>query len=180
MSKMTITEALAEVKLITKKINNKFAFVTANFARSSALKDPFEKDGGAAQVIGAEWQAIADLQKRLTAIRSQIQKSNLENAVEIEGHTATVAEWLAWRKEVATSQRQMLQDLNNRVNVSRTNFQNTMQKSKEQNPNSFVDQELVFHLNPKQLAERLQKHDDIMAKLDGRLSAHNAVTTIEL
>lgn len=39
---MTITEALAEIKTIGKRLEKKRAAIAGNLARDSRLKDPFE------------------------------------------------------------------------------------------------------------------------------------------
>jgi hypothetical protein len=64
MTEITITEALADVKTIDKRIEKKKYFVQSYLVRQERLKDPLEKDGGATKVIHQERQAIQDLQER--------------------------------------------------------------------------------------------------------------------
>jgi hypothetical protein len=76
MSKITITEALAEIPTIVKRIDKKQEFILNFLYRQSAVRDPHEKDGGSSELIKREMQAIDDLQARLVKIRSSIQLAN--------------------------------------------------------------------------------------------------------
>ncbi|MFA5152932.1 MAG: hypothetical protein WC554_10255, partial [Clostridia bacterium] len=100
MSKITITEALAEVPTISKRIEKKQEFIRSFLSRQSAVRDPHEKDGGSSVLIQRELQGIKDLQQRLIDIRSAIQNANAENVITVEGTTQTIADWLTWRREV--------------------------------------------------------------------------------
>lgn len=53
---ITITEALAEIKTIGKRIDSKKQFVTSHLARQDGVKDPLEKDGGSAELLKRERQ----------------------------------------------------------------------------------------------------------------------------
>src|SRR6266850_8251735 len=104
MGKMTITEALQEIKTIGKRLEKKRLAVSDKLARDTRIKDPLEKDGGSEKFVREERQAIGDLEKRIVAIRTAIQRSNLITMVPIDGNQGTVAEWLTWRREVSAGQ----------------------------------------------------------------------------
>src|SRR6266851_1458935 len=94
---MTITEALAEIKTIGKRLEKKKQAVLANIGRDSRLKDPLEDS---VKYVAQERQAIEDLEKRIVAIRTAIQKKNLETPCTVGENTFMVQEWLNLRKEV--------------------------------------------------------------------------------
>ena len=48
---ITITEALAEIPTIEKRITKKQEFITNYLFRVSSTRDPHEKDGGSAELI---------------------------------------------------------------------------------------------------------------------------------
>ena len=70
MSKLTITEALAEIKTIEKRIDKKRQSLQPYIARMDGVKDPLEKSGGSAAFIKAERQAIGDLQNNTNHFKS--------------------------------------------------------------------------------------------------------------
>jgi len=94
MEKTTITEALAEIPTITKRIQKKQEFILNYLYRSSSVRDPHEKDGGAQLLISREIQAINDLQYRIVSIRAAIQEANRNNTITIGNTTKTIADWL--------------------------------------------------------------------------------------
>src|SRR5437762_2223860 len=98
---ITITEALAELKTLQKRIEKKREFVVTFLARQDGLKDPLGNDGGSFVALGRELQAIHDLDARRVLIRTNIQKINQSTPITVENVTRTIAEWLTWRKEVA-------------------------------------------------------------------------------
>ena len=65
MSKTTITEALAEIPTIQKRIKAKQDFILGYLYRQSTTRDPHEGSGGSATLISRELQAIGDCNKDL-------------------------------------------------------------------------------------------------------------------
>ena len=53
---ITITEALAEIKTVGKRVEKKREFIKSFLARQDGIKDPLEKDGGSYQAIARERQ----------------------------------------------------------------------------------------------------------------------------
>ncbi len=66
---MTITEALAEIKTIGKRLEKKKQAVLTNIGRDSRLKDPLDDS---VKFVKEERQAIEDLEKRIVTIRTAI------------------------------------------------------------------------------------------------------------
>lgn len=87
MAGITITEALAEIKTIGKRIEKKREFIGGFLARQDGVRDPLEKDGGSAKAIAGERQSVNDLEDRIVALRRGIQRANDETSVTINGIT---------------------------------------------------------------------------------------------
>lgn len=177
----TITEALAEIKTIGKRIEKKRQSVATYLARDSRLKDPLEKDGGSAKFIISERQGIADLENRIVAIRTAIQKSNLQTQTAIGNRTLTVAEWLTWRREVAGGTQGFLNGLNAGIRGIREKAQKEgatiVQTATDSDGKSL--REVIVNIDEKALLEEQENLEKTLGDLDGRLSLLNATTVIE-
>ena len=178
MTKITITEALAEIPTIEKRIEKKQEFIRSFLYRQSAVRDPHEKDGGSAELIKRELQAITDLQTRLVKIRALIQEANAKNTITIGDQTNTIVDWLTWRREVAPRQQSFLQDIANRLNGMRREANNKGVSVCDKDAGYSLD--IVVNLNEKELAEKIENMEIILGALDGQLSLKNATITIEL
>jgi hypothetical protein len=174
---ITVTEALAEVPTIAKKIAHKQQFVQDFLHRPSAVRDPHEKDGGSVELIKRELQAIADLEQRLICIRSGIARSNATTQITIGAATRTVGDWLTWRREIAETQRMRLNGMSGILRQLRAKATQQGVKVSE-NPEGFTD--YVININEKDLSDQIEMLDTTLGTLDGQLSLRNATTTISL
>lgn len=186
MSKLTITEALQEIKTIGKRLEKKRLSVAQYLARDARVRDPLERDGGSEKFIGQERQAITDLESRVIAIRTAIQFSNLNSSIKVGSIQRTVAEWLTWRREISGGAKQFLGTLANGL----LNVRNEVQKkggkliaaavavNESVGPND--PPHVVVNLDEKKLIEEQEQMEEILGTLDGKLSLFNATTTIEL
>jgi len=180
---ITITEALAELTTIGKRLTKKQDFVNTYLARPEGLKDPFEKQGGSPELLGRELQAIKDLALRHLSIRIAIQRANQTTTITVGGITQSVAEWLTWRKEVAPT----LTTFNTRLRTTLEQTRRTAQQrgsavvsasvsvAGEAKPTDFV-----VNLDESQLNKDAETLEEILGTLDGQLSLKNATTTIEV
>lgn len=176
----TITEALAEIKTIGKRIEKKRQSIATYLARDSRLKDPLEKDGGSAKFIASERQGISDLESRIVAIRTAIQRSNLATVATIGNRTLSVSEWLTWRREVSAGAQQFLASLNNGVRSVREKAQKEVVRSV--GAEGTIEQkalEVVVNVDEKVLLEEQENLEKTLGELDGRLSLLNATTIVE-
>ena len=178
MDKMTITEALAEVKLLLAKIAKKKEVVLVNVTRYSHVADPFIKDGGGKEMVRRELQAIRDLDIRLVRIRLAIARANLATKLTIGTVERTITEWLAWRKEVADGERSLLMAIAGNVNKTA--------KQAEQNPPAYKDEtgkvkiaDLLYNVDADAINLEAQGIDEVLGVLDGKLSLLNATTVVE-
>jgi len=183
---MTITEALAEIKTIGKRLEKKRQAVLANIGRDSRLKDPLE--GGSVEYVKRERQAIEDLEKRIVAIRSAIQRSNLGTTTKVGDNEMSIQEWLNFRREIASPRQLFLASMNQaikqirdkvqreggRVNFAAAAAQATVTTGEKQ------PIEILIHLDEKTLLEEQEGLEKVLGDLDGKLSLLNATTVIEV
>ena len=179
MEKITITEALAEIGTIEKRVQKKRQFVADYLYRQDALKDPLEKEGGTFAAIERATQSISDLEERKLTIRREVAKANASEVVSIDGRERTVADWLVWRREVAPQLGQFYGQLRNQINAVRNEATKagyvTVAAGAEARPG-----DVVININEMQLVEDTEKLEEILGQLDGKLSLKNATTFIEL
>jgi DNA repair exonuclease SbcCD ATPase subunit len=177
---MTITEALAEIKTIEKRINSKREFIKTYAIRIESLKDPLEKDGGSAKLIEQEFQAIDDLEQRLVKLRREIAFKNDLTFVEVEGVNNSIAHWLVWRREVAPRKRAFLSSLRQHILMFRD--QARRQYVHRYTKDDEIDQQLevIVNVREQELAQLQEKFENILGQLDGKLSLKNATVTLDV
>lgn len=173
---MTITEALAELKTNSKKIQKKAEVVLAYLWRPDSLKDPLEKQGGSLQFVREEMQSINDLLERNVMIRSAIARVNAKTNITIAGHERTIEEWLVWRRDISPIQL----NLSNRIRSALNNAHNYVHKVPTAGNTIAVDRpaEVIINLNEAEFARSAENLEEILGQLDGQLSLKNA--TIQL
>lgn len=180
MSKLTITESLAEIKTINARILKKREAVMRYFARDGRLRDPLESDGGSIEFVKRERQAINDLENRLVAIRCAIQASNLASKVMVGEQSRSVAEWLNWRREVSEQAKNFLATMTNTLNKVRQECLKQGWQVTEKDSGATQTGEVIVSVNERQLAKETESMDQLLGELDGKLSLLNATTTIEV
>ena len=163
MTKLTIHEAFAEIKLIESKIEKNLQEGLEYSSREAGYVDPLEKEGGSANFVVARLQAIRDLNDRLIAIKLAMEKANLEHAITIGDKTASVAQWLLFRRF--------------------THYHNAVSKMLRQtrrlNPTTDNDEGFVINFNREELIKTDEKLSQVLSELDSKLSVFNALTVIE-
>jgi hypothetical protein len=179
MAQITITEALAELKTIDKRIEKKREFVLSYLLRQEMFKDPLEKDGGSAAAIRRELQSIHDLEERKIAIRRAINAANEAASITTGGQTRTIADWLVWRREVAPKLSQFLASLRSRIEQAR---QEAARKgaSLTTSAETARPNDVVVNINEQELARQIETLEEALGHLDGQLSLKNATLMIEV
>lgn len=178
---MTITEALAEIKTVEKRIASKREFVKNYLARSEGLKDPLEKDGGSAKGIAEARQAIGDLESRVVELRRLIQSANEKTTITVEGETRSIADWLIWRREVAPGTQRFLNSLSTTINSMRSQAQSrgfNMVGINAVNTTDLKPTDVLVMIDEKKLADDVEKLQTILGSLDGQLSLKNATVMV--
>lgn len=176
MSEMTITEALAEMKTLEKRIAKKRQFVADFLWRPERLKDPLDKQGGSVAAVQEARQSIDDLCKRAVDIRLAIQDANESATITVAGVTKSIAEWLVWRREVAPGQQQFINNMRMNINRMREEAQQKGIHVTATEAASLDD--VVVNVDEKALAAEAEQIEEVLGALDGQLSLKNATVTI--
>jgi hypothetical protein len=176
---LTITEGLAEIKTIGKRIAKKREFIFGFLFRQETMKDPLANEGGSKAAIQRERQAVADLETRIVAIRAAIQKANTETQITVEGDTRSIQDWLVWRREVAPNLQSFVQNALQRCASIR---QQAAQKSVPVRTDSTTEvvNDVTVNIDEQALSQESEKLVAILGTLDGQLSLKNATTVIGL
>lgn len=179
---ITITEALAEIKTISKRVAKKRDNLAPYLARVEAMKDPLVKDGGSVEFVRKERQSIKDLEERIVELRRAIALANAETTLAVNGDTRTIADWLTWRREVAPGQQQEIASLRNVIEQARSqaqkqgvNFVSAVAQVGDSKP-----QDIIVNVSESDLAEEADKLQEVLGTLDGLLSLKNATTKIKV
>jgi hypothetical protein len=182
VSELTITEALAEIKTIEKRIDKKREFIRSYLSRPEGVKDPLAKQGGSEENIRREMQAVLDLENRTVNLRRGIQRANERTEVTIEGTTRSIADWLVWRRDAAPHHQQFLNHLRASLNQVRENAKRSGASlvsatavTGDTKPN-----DIVVNIDEQKLANDIEQFEIIMGKLDGILCLKNATVTIDI
>lgn len=179
---LTITEALAETKTIEKRLTKKRETIAQYLGRQEKVKDPLAADGGSVQFIQREEQAIRDLEERLISIRRAILLANTETPLAINGDSRSIQDWLTWRREVAPKQKDYLGKVRAGIEALRRECQ---QKglaviSATASVGDAQPNDVWVNVSEKELAERIEKLEEVLGTLDGQLSLKNATTVVAL
>src|SRR5262245_45220365 len=169
MAQITITEALAEVKTIDKRIEKKREFVLDYLLRQEMFKDPLEKEGGSVSAIKRELQAIRDLEERKILIRRSIQQANERNTVTVGKQTRSIADWLVWKREVAPVQQKYLASIRTKIEQAR---QEAVRRGAALSPSAEAAKpnDVIVNINEQELARQIEDLEEVLGKLDGQLS----------
>jgi hypothetical protein len=181
MTKMTITEALAEIKLITSKLEKKRARVWDNLIRIEQQEDPLKHEGGSVAYLASEVQSIAALEENMIKIRGAIMSANLLHVAEVMGKTQTIYEWLVWKREIVTNIKAFYQVIYTKTKEKLEYARKTPQVIAK--PDASVTPELAKiepNLNYMEFSKKYEEVCDILSKLDGVLSLKNATIMIEV
>jgi adenosyl cobinamide kinase/adenosyl cobinamide phosphate guanylyltransferase len=167
--KLTITEALADLKTINKRIEKKREYITTYLVMESKI-----------HLIRRERQAIADLEKRFVDIRTAIQRANHENMILIEDRNKTISEWLTWRKEISAGEKAFTSKIRQAVINARTQAatKGWAVVPSGQPTKDFTD--LVVNVDEGELAKQAEQIELVLGKLNGLLSLKNATTLIDV
>lgn len=170
---MTITEALAEIAMLEKRLESKRTFVLSHLVRSDRLRDPHEKAGGSMELVKRELQGIDDLMLRKIFLRTQINKKNMETQLLVGTITRSIAEWLIWRREVLPGADRFSQIMLAKINSTRADAAKRQSTVAGEKPD-----DVIVNINEKDFHEYLEQMVEITGALDGKLSLHNATTLI--
>lgn len=170
---ITITEALSEVNLLKKKIEDADVGIRSMLVRAAHVPDLYAHHGGAEEVVRKTQQSSSDLRKRLIEIRSKISEANIKNQLTINGETRSIFDWLSWKREIYPGLERSLKEQIQTIKAS-------VQKESER-PEVWKDHEgkvqivtYIRNADLKTLEDEYLRLVDTYGKLDGQLSLKNA------
>lgn len=206
--KMTIHEALSELKVLNSRINKEIrnaTFCTVNKHSNTKIDGKLIDEWKAN--VKAQYQKITDLIRRRTAIKKAVVRSNAVTEVTIGGETMTVAEAIEYKDVGIDFTENLLEKISNQRNLAMTSLKNNEEAleakanahivalfgSKDNDIDSdtiettkknFIDSNMLDYIDPinteKVITELFDKIDVFRSKVDSALSVSNATTTIEI
>jgi hypothetical protein len=177
---MTISEGLAEIKTIAKRIEKKREFVRGFLFRQDQMRDPLEKEGGSFERVRAERQAIADLLNEVVKIRSGIVRANSEVKVTINGTERSIADWLVWRRDVSKLVGECLGELQANLKSMRAQAQQKGLAVIGADKGAQAASDIIVNVNESELLKEVEAHEQTLGTLDGALSTINATNLISV
>lgn len=177
-SEITITEALAEIKTLTKRIESTRDFVLKYGVRQGSTIDPLDDGGGSHVVVPQKLQSLKDLLMRKVAIRTAINEVNAATPLTVSGKTMSVAEWIIWRRDVFPAEIQAYRALQSKVLDARHQCQNAnIRLIEDGKPPERVNEAGCF-IPESEISNHIEKLVEIESTLDGQLSLVNAITRV--
>lgn len=175
---ITITEALAEINLIKKKIDDAEVGIRTMLVRASHVPDFYQEHGGAALMITKTQQSIRDLRTRFLSIRSGISKANIENQISVNGETKTIFDWLTWKREIYQPLEKALKEQIHTLKQSAEKEAARPEVWKDQDGRTQLVS-YVRNADLKTLEDEYNRIVEVYGKLDGQLSLKNATIVIQ-
>ena len=174
---MLITECLADLKTVKKRIESANETVQRYLARQEHRKDPLLTKGGSTLVIQGEIQSVRDLAEKQVQTRLAIARTNDQAKLTVQGVTRTVSEWLVWRREAAPILASQYKTIFSKIDqVRKEALKAGVQVTSGQPGN---DNDVVIHVDEVAIKQESEKLDAILGELDGKLSIHNATTEMK-
>lgn len=176
----TITEGLADLKTLRKRIDKKRESLGPYLARAEAIRDPLEKQGGSAKHIEQEIQAVADLEANYLDVRKRIAAANDKTIITVAGVSRSISDWLIWRREIAPHYRQWLTGMRSGIQQLRTKTQSQgrqMVSATVQLTDAKPD-DIIVNVDEARLDQQIEHIEEVLGTLDGQLSLKNATTEI--
>lgn len=174
----TITEALAEIATIDKRIPKKAEELIPYVAQPGFAKDPMEKSGGSARYIAEQRQSHADLLGRKLELRRQIAKANAEHLIVVGGREQSIADWLVWKRECYAPEKLLLDKLLAQAQGARAEAVKRAVKLVSESSGEPTQEDIVVHVSEEELIEEIDALETLFGTLDGLLSLKNATIVI--
>jgi len=178
MPTLTIAEALAEIETIGRRIDRKQQLVSAYLLREQQYRDPVRLEGGTAPVLARELETIRALHERKIVLRRLIQNAYERALISFGDQTRSLADWLAWRREVSTRQAGFLKAVTRRISYARRlATRRYLRRTRRVAGDKPAD--VIVHLNEQDLARQSETLEELLGYLKGQLDLKNATLTID-
>jgi hypothetical protein len=182
VTRLTITEALGDIKTINSRLDTHHAFINQPnlLARPGLMRDPLEKEGGSAAIIAKRLQSSRDLRLRLLNLRSAILRANQAATLTVEGITRTIADWIVWRRELAPKEKMHWDQIAITLGRIRNEAQSRKGTLKGEQQQDATQQDIILHVSELEIQEERERLEKILGTLDQQLSLKNATTFVEV
>ena len=170
--KMTIVEALKELRLIEKKMVANNVSITKYASMVSTEKPYFESEDAQKKEVKALVQSNADLLKRYLDLKTRIEKTNFSTIVKVLKEDYTITQLLTIKRRMAKAAIDTLNALNDSAGNARMQAQRYA-NSPEGNP-----PQVVRIYNEREKIEGLAKWSNLYNEIDSRLEFINATTPL--
>jgi len=174
---MFLTEALAELKTLKKRIEATQQTILQYVVRDERMKDPLESGGGTKTVIAQELQKLKDLRERYVKVRAAIADANAKTTATVGKMTRSVAEWLIWRREIAKDYQTFLLALQQAALKGRNVYQVPTHRQQEVGVSEI---RVAVGIDEKVLGQDIENYEEVTGNLDAQLSLLNARTEIQI
>jgi hypothetical protein len=162
---MSITQALAELKLLDKRINKALDNVTWADIKTKSYPVDVEKFG---KTVRAEYQSFNDLVKRRDTIKRAVVKTNAATRVKIGTWEGTVAEAIEYKTSISYKKRLL--------DVMRTQLVDAMRNFKEQQESVDGRLEKLLH---SELGKDVKTSPETITALTNSFRENNKVELVD-
>src|SRR5690349_8695386 len=176
MATITVAEALARIAAYRRRIDAKQNLVDAYLLRQASYRDPLGAAGGTAAALAAERDSLRALEEQTILLRRRVQNAYEAAPITFGNRTRSLADWLVWRREVATRRLNFLNALSRRIERARARA--ARQGGRDLSAAGKAD--IVVHLNEQELAQESETLAELVGYLAGQLALKNATLTVEV
>jgi hypothetical protein len=162
---MSITQALAELKLLDKRINKSLDNVTWADIKTKSYPVDVEKFG---KTVRAEFQSFNDLVKRRDTIKRAVVRANAATRVKIGTWEGTVAEAIEYKTSISYKKRLL--------DVMRSQLISAMREFKEQQESVDARLEKLLH---SELGKDVKTSPETITALTGSFRENNKVELVD-
>jgi len=191
MKEITITRAMAALKINEDKIAKRRQFQLAYLIRESDRVDPIRAEGGSEGYIQRLGQSINDLIAERLAVKRAIAVANMRHELTLPMNpaaprrvTRSIHDWLVWRNQIAKPTRdhliamaKMIQQA--RFGTVRDRLQSFAQRRSVTEAED-AKKDIAVNIDEEKLNEEIELITHILQELDGELSQFNATHTVKV
>ena len=164
---MKLVEAMKKLQIITKRMDSNTKDINRYSSIMSNERPEFGSEEEQKKEVAGLVQANKDLMEQYLTLKKQIERTNLETEVDVDGETRTISEWLVIRRKMAKMMEATYIALNDNTARGRMAY-----NSGDKMP------QVVKMFDEKVRLEGLNKWQTMADEIDGRLQVINGLTDI--
>lgn len=173
--KLTINQALDRCAELKNKIQIEHQWLEANTYVHGA--DPYAERGGLRSEVAACFERIENMTDELSRLSVRVHTKNAETQIEINGQRRSVAEWIAWRRDIAGRFMRTVHKMRDETRRLREECRKAQVGIVNANPNH---RQMVLALDEPAVRERETKTQLTLHKLKCAMRDINNTTYIEV